>query len=125
MSVPEKWHNQQAFTAALYEDGWGTPNTYCNKFRPLISGPAVYLLLLVNTETYREAMVAYVGMSARLKQRIANHNILPELERPGYWPMVWFKPTPKTLLRETEASLIASYDPPWNIQGRCRGVPLQ
>ena len=83
MSVPEKWRNQQAFTAALYEDGWGTPNTYCNKFRPLISGPAVYLLLLVKTETYREAMVAYVGMSARLKQRIANHNILPELERPG------------------------------------------
>ena len=125
MSKSGAWVDQQDFTAGLFKDGWGTPNTYCNQFRPLITGPAVYMLLLVNTETYREAMVAYVGMSEKLKQRISGHNILPELDRPGYWAMVWFKPTPKQELRDAEASLILAYDPPWNIQGRRRGMVLQ
>lgn len=125
MSGLVTWRDQQEFTGGLYKDGWATPNTYCNQFRPLTAGPAVYLLLVVKTETYREAMVAYVGMSERLERRIATHNVLPELVQPGFWPMVWFKPTPKEILRETESALIAQYDPPWNIQGRRRGVVLQ
>lgn len=125
MSKASMWRDQREFTNSLHNDGWATPNTYCNQFKPLIAGPAVYLLLVVKTETYRESLVAYVGMSKRLERRIATHNILPELDKPGFWPMVWFKPTPKDLLRESEAALIAHFDPPWNIQGRRRGVVLQ
>lgn len=123
--MPHVWKKAQELTKMLVGDGWVSPNTYCNHFAPLTEGSAVYLFLLVKSEDYQEALVAYVGMSVRLTQRIAGHNILPELDMPGYWPMVWFKPVAKAKLRETEAEYITAFDPPWNIQGRVRGVPLQ
>ena len=111
-------------TSQLVADGWVSPNTYCNFFAPLIDGSAVYLFLLFKTASYDEAMIAYVGMSTRLTQRIAGHNVLHELHMPGYWPMVWFRPVPDKDLRSVESKYIAAFDPPWNIVGRRRGVPL-
>lgn len=119
------WDKSQVISKRLLGDGWVSPDTYCNYFAPLIKGPAVYLFLLHKDFEFNEAMVAYVGMSTRLSQRIATHNILPELKAPGFWPQIWFKPTPKPELRSVEAQYIASFDPPWNIQGKVRGVPLQ
>lgn len=119
------WKNSQEISALLEGDGWVSPNTYCNRFSPLVNKPAVYLFHLIKTYDYTEGLVAYVGMSARLKQRIAGHNILPELEAPGFWTKVWFKLVPKTDLRDVEANYIAQFDPPWNIQGRRRGGLLQ
>lgn len=119
------WKNSQEISALLEGDGWVSPNTYCNRFSPLVNKPAVYLFHLIKTYDYTEGLVAYVGMSARLKQRIASHNILPELEAPGFWTKVWFKSVPASDLREVEASYITQFDPPWNIQGRRRGGLLQ
>lgn len=120
-----EWKSSQEITSLLEGDGWVSPNTYCTRFSPLVNKPAVYLFHLIKTCDYLEGLVAYVGMSSRLKQRIASHNILPELDAPGFWVKVWFKPVAAPDLRKIEASYIAQFDPPWNIQGRRRGVLMQ
>lgn len=119
------WEKADAIKKGLIADGWVTQDTYSKEFAPLIDGPAVYLFLLHEREEYRKAIVAYVGMSDRLRRRIATHNILPLLQKPGYWPMTWFRPVPRKLLRETEREYIRRFDPPWNIVGRVRGFVLQ
>lgn len=121
----QSWGNADQIKKELIADGWVTPDTYSLEFAPLIDGPAVYLFLLHEAEEYRKAVVAYVGMSDRLRRRIASHNILPLLHKPGYWPMTWFKPAALDSLRETEKAYIRRFDPPWNIVGRVRGMVLQ
>jgi hypothetical protein len=113
---------------SLADDGWFSPDTYSRQFMEIIDGPAVYLFLAYqndvgsNIPTYGTAMVAYVGMSMRLSRRLDGHQILSEVQRAGFWPMRWFKPTLGTELRTTERHLIKKFDPPWNILGRCKGV---
>jgi len=119
-----EWQCADTWGGNLTSDGWYTPDTYNNGCRSITNEPAVYLFLLHETHTYKKAIVAYVGMSTNLKQRMQSHPILNEIWQPGYWPQRWFKPTPKTELRGTEAELIAEINPPWNIQGRKRGVLL-
>lgn len=119
-----EWQCARTFKKHLISDGWFSPDTYSNEFKPFINGSAVYLFLLHETEFYDVAIVAYVGMSINLEQRMSGHNIIPLIHQDGYWPMRWFKPTPESELRKVEADLIAEIDPPWNIQGRTRGVPL-
>lgn len=109
----------------LFDDGWKTPNTYCNQFAPIEQIPAVYLFMLVSKDTYDEEIVAYVGMSRQLKTRLSNHPMKSALVMPNYWKMVWFKPTPVEDLRSVEAGYIRKFNPPWNINGKKRGVILQ
>ena len=108
----------------LIEDGWHSPDTYCNFFSPIASIPSVYLFQLYSSDTYLEALVAYVGMTTNLKQRMSGHEILEELKIPGYWTMRWFKPTCPAQLRDVEREYIARFDPAWNIVGRRRGMVL-
>lgn len=115
----------QEVRAFLINDGWLSPDTYCNCFAPLNNDPAVYLFLLYQREDYREAIVAYVGMSTKLSQRMIGHEVLAELHAPECWPMRWFKPTRAQDLRTVEREYIARFDPPWNIIGRRRGVNLR
>lgn len=124
------WQAAKALKADLAADGWLSPDTYCNFFRSPENRPAVYLFLLHKPLTdglngFDHALVAYVGMSARLKARWASHDILPQIQASDAWVMRWFKPTPARALRETEARYITRFDPPWNIQGRPRGVAIQ
>ena len=109
----------------LREDDWRTPDTYCKDFAAIKDVPAVYMFLLVDNCAFDKALVAYVGMSTRLNQRLIGHPVLAEIETPGYWSMRWFKPTPARSLRAVESSYITKFDPPWNIMGRPRGVVLQ
>lgn len=118
------WQDAQKMRASLIGDGWCSPDTYDNCFAPLISGAAVYLFLLYRRYDYGSAFVAYVGMSTKLGQRMASHDVLSKLHTPENWPMRWFKPTATQKLRETERKYIAHFDPPWNIIGRRRGVRL-
>ena len=120
-----KWRSSISLTKKLSEDGWRSPDSYSNDYKSLIDGPAVYLFMLYETETYRKAFVAYVGMSANLKIRMQGHNILPMLRQEGYWVKRWFKQVNEVELRKVEADLIASISPPWNVQGRTRGVYLR
>lgn len=106
----------------LSDDGWVSPDTYSSWFRPIAAIPAVYLFLLHDRQDYLPALVAYVGMSTNLKQRLNGHPILAEVNRPDFWPMRWFKPTKKADLREVESAYIHRFDPPWNIIGRQRGL---
>jgi hypothetical protein len=122
--VSTQWSESRTVTSHLVADGWVSPDTYRNFYAPLIDGSAVYLFLLFRSDLYDQAVVAYVGMSTRLKQRIAGHNILPELHMPGHWPMIWFRPVQRSNLRAVERKYITAFDPPWNIIGRRRGVPL-
>ena len=115
----------QELTNALKKEGWRTPQTYCNCFDEAGNFPAVYLFLLVDPQTYRDCAVAYVGMSKRLLSRWNGHNILPQLEASPYWTQRWFMRVPAPRLREIEAEYIQRFDPPWNINGRRRGVKFQ
>ena len=119
------WGDARAIQLGLIAEGWRTPSTYSDHFDEITDRPAVYLFLLMNRETYREAIVAYVGMSTRLSQRLSGHNILPLLSRDDLWPMRWFKPVERRDLRRVEREYITRFDPPWNIVGRRRGVKLQ
>lgn len=124
MRKPVQWGDAAKIRGALAADGWLSPDTYSKHFAPIISGAGVYLFLLTDTEAFDRAIVAYVGMSVRLSQRLSAHPVLRELQTPGYWTQRMFKPVPRGLVRETERQYIASFDPPWNVQGRVRGVEL-
>lgn len=118
------WRDAIAVKKALAADGWVSPDTYDRYFEPVAEIPAVYLFLLTKEETFREALVAYVGMSEQLSVRLSGHPVLREIARPGFWPQRWFKPTPQADLRRVESKYITTFDPPWNVQGRTRGVRL-
>lgn len=109
-------------TAGLYEDGWHTPDTYGLEFRPAPSSPGVYLFLLYTDYLYHKAQVAYVGMSLDIRRRWSGHEILSELGGAGHWTQRWFKQTSASELREVEASYIIKFNPPWNINGKPRGI---
>ena len=112
------------FRAELVSDGWRTPNTYCREFASPTNIPSIYLFLLVNDQYFDKAFVAYVGMSTKLLQRLTGHPVWAEMDQPGYWAMQWFKPTERADLRAVECGYIAKFDPPWNINGKPRGVIL-
>lgn len=109
----------------LIADGWKTPDTYSNHFAAIESLSAVYLFLMVSGGSFDSGVVAYVGMSTNLKQRLSAHEIFAQIDRPEVWVMRWFKPVPQASLREVEAAYIAHFNPPWNIIGRPRGMVLQ
>lgn len=118
------YQQHQETRQSLIDAGWKTPNTYCNAFGAIEDAPAVYLFLLVERESFQNSLIAYVGMSKRLKSRLCGHPIRSAIECERHWIMTWFKPTPADALRETEARYIHRFDPPWNIAGRRRGVSL-
>ena len=120
-----RWAESRKIRFDLVSDGWVSPDTYDSYFTPVTFGPAVYLFLLTDMEIFSSGMVAYVGMSKRLRNRLAAHEILKKIDRPGYWAMRWFKPTPAADLRDIERKYITKFDPPWNIIGRPRGVVLK
>lgn len=122
--MAEIWIDAPKIRDLLIDDGWRSPDTYCNYFEPITSDPAVYLFLLHRRGEYDKAFVAYVGMSIKLNQRMRGHPILVELNADDYWPMRWFKPTPKPELRDVERKYITQFNPPWNIVGRPKGVLL-
>jgi hypothetical protein len=114
----------QAIQRELIAEGWFTPNTYGNCFRPITDGSAVYLFLMYRHGCFDKALVAYVGMSKKLSQRLSGHPVFSEIDTPERWVMQWFKPVQPQDLRKTEAHYITKFDPPWNIIGRPRGVAL-
>lgn len=124
------WQDAQSFRSDLMADGWLSPDTYCNCFGALSDRPAVYLFLLYKPDAegwrgYERAIVAYVGMSRRVKTRLSSHDVLPQIETSDSWVMRWFKPTPAKALRETEGHYIRRFNPPWNIIGKTRGILIQ
>ena len=109
---------------SLIGDGWKSPDTYDSYFAPIKQISAVYLFLLLDSDTYDNAIVAYVGMTTQLKTRMSGHEMIGALDIKGYWPMRWFKPIAGDDLRDTESHYIKKYDPPWNISGKSRGLVL-
>ena len=122
------WTDAQKASALLVDEGWLCPDTYSKDFSPIIDKPAVYLFQLYNTEdfSFTKALFAYVGMSTRLKFRLSRHEILRQIQDqyswPYYWLCRWFKPTKIDDLRAVEQSYIERFNPPWNIQGKHRGI---
>ena len=106
----------------LIDDGWVTPNTYCNSFEKVTNISAVYLLMLAEKLTADESLIAYVGMSKKLLNRVSNHNILPQLRELDYFVSTWFKPVDVSDLRGVEQFYIEKFNPPWNIIGKKRGI---
>lgn len=103
-------------------DGFKSPDTYSQYYAYPIDGPAVYAFVVIDTDTYLNGLVAYVGMSRNLEQRWISHPVLPMISRPGFHVKRWFKPVAKDDLRRIEREYIQRFDPPWNLQGRKRGV---
>jgi hypothetical protein len=126
--MPINWIDAQPFKRGLFGDGWRTPNSYGCEFAEAKNWPAVYLFLMhakekdTNFPDFDKAIVAYVGMSRRLKMRWKNHSVLNELDATDHYIQRWFFRVDKNDLREIEAELIRRFDPPWNIQGRPRGI---
>lgn len=113
--------NARKIKRSLTEDGWRTPDTYTNdQFGQPIAGPAVYLFLLYRRSDFKTVLVAYVGQSINLRQRLASHEILAELRSPDLWTMRWFKSAQSNELRSLEGKYIRHFNPPWNIIGRPR-----
>jgi len=118
------FEDAQELRAFLVKDGWKTPDTYDLIYARIPSAPAVYLFTVTDTETWSNGLVAYVGMSRNLRQRLDNHNILPLVMADGFHTMRWFKRVKLEKLRDVERKYISRFDPPWNIVGRKRGVSL-
>lgn len=117
------WTDARTARQMLSNDGWKSPDTYCNSFQEITNRPAIYLFFVTN-ESYQKGFVAYVGMSQNLKQRMSGHEILGELNLGKFWPMRWFKRTGVDRLRDAESKYIRRFNPPWNIIGKRRGVDL-
>lgn len=126
----DRWTDAVALRRSLVGGGWKTPNTYDNCFSEPIDGAAVYLFLLHGWDmqdgfhNFDRSLVAYVGMSKRLSQRWSGHPVLRDIEATGRYVQRWFFPTDACDLRVHESELIRTYDPPWNIQGRKRGLSV-
>ena len=126
----DAWWEARKLRRSLVGDGWKTPNTYDNCYAEPISDAAVYLFLLHGWDSrddfhdFESSLVAYVGMSKSLSRRWKSHPILREIEATGRYVQKWFLPVREDDLRDQERDLIKKYDPPWNIQGRSRGVQL-
>lgn len=121
------WTGALDLRGRLVNDGWLTPDTYSHYFSKIPGGSAVYLLMLYKPEqlpTFQHALVAYVGMATVLSRRLRGHEVLSELRQTDSFVMRWFKRTKRSHLRETESYYIDLFDPPWNIQGRRRGIYL-
>ena len=117
-------YGYQSLRKSLEDEGWRTPQTYCNRFAEAGDFPAVYMFMLVDQWDYSVARPAYVGMSTRLAQRWSGHEISRQLDEQSLWVQKWFLETPKQELREAESTLIKKFGLPWNIVGRQRGVQL-
>lgn len=120
MSLP--FHRYESLSKQLADDCWRTPNTYCKLFKAPSAEPAVYMFIGFRDFPERDVLVSYVGMSKRLSERLSGHPILSEISETFSYIQTWFKPTELKKLRETELSYIQQFDPPWNVQGRRRGV---
>lgn len=118
------WHDTIEVRQELVDDGWLSPNSYSNYYAEAGDFPAVYLFQILDTETYRKGLVAYVGQSKGVRTRWSGHEVLRQIRSPGYWVKRWFRPTPPEFLDEKELHFIRHFDPPWNVQGRPRGVVL-
>ena len=123
----EKWKPSASMRNALVNDGWLTPNTYCNFFDVPGDFPAVYLFSIRKSDEFispdfDKYLIAYVGMSTRLSERLSGHPVKRELRDANYYVMTWFKRIDAEKLRDVESELILKFDPPWNIVGRVRGI---
>lgn len=108
--------------SCLFEDGWRTPNTYGNDFAMPEREPGVYLFLMGRDLWFHDGLVAYVGMSRNLVQRLSAHPTRAEIDSAAAWVSTWFKTVPVCDLRNVERQYIRQFDPPWNIIGRKRGM---
>ena len=106
----------------LVSDGWLSPNSYSNSYGNIENIPSIYLFTMVDDYDFKSGLIAYVGMSVNLAQRISGHSVRKEIESTGFWVPVWFKPTPQEDLRSTELNYIRKFNPPWNIVGKKRGL---
>lgn len=128
MSDEHQWVEAAEFEGELAAAGWKSPDTYDNCFDEPGRRAGVYVFTLYNPENvsrrYVKCLVAYVGMSTSIGPRWQGHEILRELNKPGYWVRRWFRVLNPNLLREVEADLICRFNPAWNVLGRKRGVDL-
>ena len=118
----DSWHDAHEVSLALVDDGWMSPNSYSNHWDEPGNFSAVYLFQVHDRETLRKSLVAYVGQSIYIKMRLSGHEVLRALNHPDVWVKRWFKRTSRERLDETELRYIQQFDPPWNIQGKRRGV---
>jgi hypothetical protein len=110
---------------SIEADGWVTPDTYGREFASFGNFPAVYLFNRMGILDDYSFVVAYVGMSTNLAQRMTGHPILTEISTGDGYVQRWFKQTPRDLLRDVERHYIQKFNPPWNIIGKKRGLNLQ
>lgn len=124
------WYEARPFQENLATLGWHTPDTYDVWCDLPTDEPAVYLFFVYGCEPkygtpdFERAFVGYVGMSKRLKRRWACHPTLREIDRQSPYLQRWFLRTDVGELRAKERALIEEFDPPWNIQGRSKGVNI-
>jgi excinuclease UvrABC nuclease subunit len=108
----------------LYQEGWLTPNSYCEDFAPLPEGPGVYLFLNCDisceTGTITEK-VLYVGMSTNVSNRCSSHEIMDMINMKYDYVRTYFKSVPVENLRALEKETIQRFNPPFNIVHRKRG----
>lgn len=122
LRISEDLSRTLALKDGLAADGWRTPDTYGREFEAVPSSPGVYLFMLYADEFFHKAQVGYVGMSIDIRRPWIGHEILSQMGGAGRWTQRWFKPVRASELRRAEAAYIVKFNPPWNINGRPRGI---
>lgn len=119
--------------AGFYSKDWFTPNSYCDNFRELPSGPGIYLLvwraMSSPTKNYKFDIM-YVGMSKNIRARINGHPtkrlIESQVAKQSHdykfsQVSVYFQPCCDKL-RDLERFFIQTFNPPFNLIGLKRGI---
>lgn len=103
-----------------FENGWRTPNSYCEDFAVPPTRQGVYAFVYAPTMPNQAPRVLYVGMSKNLKQRLSNHPTHVECSKRFDFVRIHFKEMSGDI-RKWERILIKSFNPPYNLQNRVRG----
>ena len=104
----------------FYKNGWRTPNSYSNDYEEIPPEAGIYVLVNIDKSTNNEKIL-YVGMSKNLKNRLNSHQLRKRLENEFDFIHIFFIRKNAQILRKEEKNIIKKYNPPYNLQHRCRG----
>jgi|GEM_PF-2339160 len=122
----KKREKRDDITRRLVLEGWQTPHTYSNHFAPIPDAAGVYALVVFPDflEFKAPPVIGYVGKSRHLCRRLAGHPVVRLItkEDPDCIVQQWFLELAADRITTAEVDLIRRFNPPYNLQHRCRGL---
>lgn len=115
--------NSREIVERLVNQGWRTPNCYSNHYATVPRRAGVYLFAVFD-DFAKSPLIAYVGKSVALSQRLSGHEVLRciRTEAPEAYVQTWFKTLPAAEIGAAEVVTIKAFNPPYNLQHRVKGL---